>query len=107
MDAAAVREVVAVVVRWDTPIGVARWITGPEAPENLQAFAFFLLTASPTSPEAYAAWYAAPDRPNRDVDMVRGALLAAAKTQRPKSLAHYILLPPGTSAAEGAGSFSP
>jgi hypothetical protein len=28
--------------------------------------------------------------------MVRGALLAAAKTQRPKSLAHYILLPPGT-----------
>lgn len=76
--------------------GVARWITGPDAPDNLQAFAFFLLTSSPTSPEAYAAWYAAPDQPNRDVDMVRGALLAAAKTQRPKSLAHYILLPPGT-----------
>jgi hypothetical protein len=76
--------------------GVARWLMGPDAPATLQSFAFFLLTASPTSSEAYAAWYSAPDQPKRDVDMVRGALLAAAKTQRPKSLAHYILLPPGS-----------
>jgi hypothetical protein len=76
--------------------GVARWIVGPDAPEPLQAFAFFLLTASPNSPEAYAAWYASPEEPKRDVDTVRGALLAAAKVQRPMSLSHYILLPSGT-----------
>jgi hypothetical protein len=76
--------------------GVARWLVGPEAPEALRAFAFYLLTAAPTSPEVYAAWYADPDRPNRAVDMVRGALLAATKSLRPKALSHYILLPPGT-----------
>jgi hypothetical protein len=76
--------------------GVARWIAGSDAPDALQAFAFYVLTAGADSPEAYAAWYAAPDQPKRDVDLVRGALLAAAKVQRPKSLAHYILLPNGT-----------
>jgi hypothetical protein len=76
--------------------GVARWVVGPDAPESLQAFAFFLLTASEGAPESYAAWYASPEQPRRDVDTVRGALLAAAKTRRPKSLAHYILLPTGT-----------
>jgi hypothetical protein len=76
--------------------GVARWLNGSDAPPTLRAFSFYLLTASPSSPEAYAAWYAAPDQPRRDVDIVRGALLAAAKSQRPKALAHYILLPAGT-----------
>ncbi|HMK08280.1 MAG TPA: hypothetical protein VK449_04530, partial [Anaerolineales bacterium] len=79
--------------------GVARWISGAEVPDSLQAFAFFLLTALPASPEAYAAWYADPDRPLQDVDVVRGALLAAAKTRRPKALSHYILLPAGASDA--------
>ncbi len=75
--------------------GVARWVQGEEAPTSLHSFAFYLLTAEASSPEAHAAWYAAPDRPLQDVDPVRQALVAASKRMRPKSLAHYILLPEG------------
>jgi len=73
--------------------GVARWLMGDDAPATLRAFAFYVLTADSNDAEAYAAWFAAPDRPRHDVDVVRGALLAATKSRRPKSLAHYILLP--------------
>lgn len=76
--------------------GVARWLFSDEIPASLQMFAFFLLAAGPTDPEAHAAWFRAPDAPNREVDLVRRALGAASKRTRPKTLGHYILLPPGT-----------
>jgi hypothetical protein len=75
--------------------GVARWLLGDEAPPSLLAFAYFLLTANPTDAEAHAAWYGAPDNPRGEVELVRRAVAAAAKLHRPKSIAHYILLPAG------------
>ena len=75
--------------------GVARWLLGDDAPPSLRAFAFFLLAANSAAAEAHAAWYATPDRPKGDVDLVQRAAAAAAKLHRPKSISHYILLPPG------------
>jgi hypothetical protein len=75
--------------------GVARWLLGDDAPPSLKAFAFFLLAANSAAAEAHAAWYATPDRPKGDVDLVQRAAAAAAKLHRPKSISHYILLPPG------------
>jgi len=80
--------------------GVARWILGDEVPPTLRAFAFFLLTASPSSSDSHAAWYAAPDRPNGDLDLVRRAAVAAVNHRRVKSIPHYILLPSGEAAPE-------
>lgn len=76
--------------------GVARWMFSDEVPSTLQMFAFFLLAAGSSDPEAHAAWFTAPDAPNREVDLVRRVLTSASKRSRPKTLAHYILLPPGT-----------
>lgn len=82
-------------VAFEQNAGVARWLFSDEAPEALKLFAFFLLSASPTDPEAHAAWFASPDTPNHNVDLIRRTLVASSKRPRTKSLAHYILLPPG------------
>lgn len=82
-------------VAFEQNAGVARWLFSDEAPESLKVFAFFLLSAGATDPEAHAAWFAAPDTPNHNTDLIRRTLVASSKRPRAKSLGHYILLPPG------------
>lgn len=81
---------------FDQNAGVGRWLFSDEAPANLRMFAFFLLSASDTDPEAHAAWYAGPDVPRYNVDLFRRALQSASKRTRPKTLSHYVLLPAGS-----------
>jgi hypothetical protein len=66
-----------------------------EAPASLVAFCFHLLTAPADTPEASAAWFAAPDQPLPVVDAYRRvcAKSAAGPVAGPRPLHKYILLP--------------
>jgi hypothetical protein len=82
-------------VAFEQNVGVVRWLFSDEAPASLKAFAFFLLAAGPEDPEAHAAWFTAPDQPRHDVERIRQTIHSAQKRQRPKSIPHYVLMPPG------------
>jgi hypothetical protein len=75
---------------------IVRALQGEDFPASALNFAFYLLSAEDTSPDAHAAWFTAPDAPRPWVEAVRRSIRAGAKAARPlasRSIAHYLLLP--------------
>ena len=84
---------------------IARLLLSGEVPDAVMNFAFSNLTADPSSAEAHAAWFDAPDAPRPWVEAYRRAVRAASKSARPtpaRPIAHYVLLP-DTGLSELAG----